>query len=57
MIFSYVDAKWSAVAYVPKDKAAACSAKEWLSEVVIGVSNAACVNTIKTFDGRVQVLV
>lgn len=51
MIFSYSEAKWSAVAYVPKDKASICSAKEWLSEVVVMVSNAACVNTIKTFEG------
>lgn len=51
MIFSCTDAVFSAVAYVPLDKCEACPAKEWLSEVVLNVANAASVDTIKTFEG------
>jgi hypothetical protein len=51
MIFTCTDKKWSAVAYVPKDKAPLCSAKEWLAEVVLMVASAACVSDIKTFEG------
>lgn len=50
MIFSFNEASLSAVAYVPKDKADECSAKEWLSDVVLNISNAACVAKIQTFE-------
>lgn len=51
MIFSCSDDDWSAVAYCPKDKSAVCNAREWLSEVVVKVANAAYLSEIKTFDG------
>lgn len=51
MIFSCTEDVFSAVAYVPKDKAEECNAKEWLSEVVLNVANAASVESIKTFEG------
>jgi len=51
MIFSCTDSVFSAVAYVPSDKAEACSAKEWLEEVVLNVANKEAVETIKTFEG------
>jgi len=50
MIFSFNEASLAAVAYVPKDKADECSAKEWLSDVVLNISNAACVGKIQTFE-------
>lgn len=50
MIFSSTESVFSAVAYVPSDKADNCNAKEWLSEVVLNVANAASVETIKTYE-------
>lgn len=50
MIFSFNEASLAAVAYVPKDKADECSAKEWLSDVVLNISNASCVEKIQTFE-------
>merc|ERR1719235_1846391 len=51
MIFSFNEASLSAVAYVPKDKADECSAKEWLADVVMNVSGSAkCVEKIQTFE-------
>lgn len=51
MIFSCTEEVFSAVAYVPSDKADECSAKDWLSEVVLNVADKASVETIKTFEG------
>lgn len=51
MIFSYTEEHFSAVAYVPKDKADACSAYEWLSDMVLNVCDKAAVEDVKTFEG------
>jgi len=51
MIFSTTDEVFSAVAYVPKDKAEECSAFEWLSEVTLMAAHAKAVEDIKTFEG------
>lgn len=51
MIFSTTDAVFSAVAYVPKDKADECSAFEWLCEVAQQAGGAASVKDVKTFEG------
>lgn len=50
MIFSTTDSVFSAVAYVPKDKADECSATEWLSEVVLAAAGSEAVKSIKNFD-------
>jgi len=51
MIFSSTDEKFSAVAYVPKDKAEECNATEWLSEVVLAAAGKDAVSTIQNFEG------
>ncbi|CAD7959240.1 unnamed protein product [Amoebophrya sp. A120] len=50
IIFSCTEKAFSAVAYVPKNKADECSAFEWLSEVVNNVAGAKGVKLVKTFD-------
>jgi len=50
MIFSFNEESLAAVAYVPKDKSDECSAKEWLADVVLNISNAEQVAKIQTFE-------
>lgn len=52
MIFAFTEASFSIVAYVPKDKMEACSAKEWLADVVLNVANAKTVEKIVTFESE-----
>lgn len=53
MIFSFAadESKLSAVAYVPKDKMEACSAKEWLAQVVTDIASTKTTEEIVTFEG------
>ncbi|CAD7954477.1 unnamed protein product [Amoebophrya sp. A25] len=51
MIFTCTDDKFSAVAYVPKDKAEDCSAHEWLCEVIMNVAESKGVAKVKSFEG------
>lgn len=51
MIFSVTDDVFSAVAYVPSDKASMCPAVEWLKDVVQSVASTAASETVQTFEG------
>jgi len=51
MIFSFTEKSLAAVAYVPKDKMEACSAKEWLTDLVTNVAAESVCEKILTFEG------
>lgn len=54
MIFSFAqdESRLSAVAYIPKDKLQACSAKEWLHQVVMDIASKKIADEdIVTFEG------